>query len=372
MYDIAVIGAGPSGATFARLVARQYRVLLVDKRDPANPNAGARAAKCCGGLLAPDAQKMLSTLGLGLPKDVLEEPQLFVVKAIDLERGLERNYQRHYINMDRRKFDAWLLSLVPPSVETRAGCRLKSVARRNEGFDLTLVVRGGETSVERARVVVGADGAHSAVRRQLFADRPTPKEYCAIQEWVEANHEFPYFTSVFDREITDYYCWTIPKGERLIIGAAVHPPREAARKFDLLKRKLKDHGFKFGRTVQREGALIFRPVRGSQIATAKERAALVGEAAGWISPSSAEGLSYAFRSALELAESMQKTLGRFERRYRAATRALRRNLFLKNLKSPFIFNPTLRRVVMRSGVHSMTIHAAPAGAEKLDERKTLR
>ncbi len=32
MYDIAIIGAGPAGATLARLVAGRYRVLLVDKR----------------------------------------------------------------------------------------------------------------------------------------------------------------------------------------------------------------------------------------------------------------------------------------------------------------------------------------------------
>ena len=32
MYDIAVVGAGPAGATFARLVADRYKVLVVDER----------------------------------------------------------------------------------------------------------------------------------------------------------------------------------------------------------------------------------------------------------------------------------------------------------------------------------------------------
>jgi len=62
---------------------------------------------------------MLSKLGLGLPKSVLEGPQLFVVKAIDIQHGLERYYQRHYVNMDRQEFDSWLLSMVPSNVETR-------------------------------------------------------------------------------------------------------------------------------------------------------------------------------------------------------------------------------------------------------------
>ncbi len=35
---------------------------------------------CCGGLLAPDAQKMLAKLGLGLPNEVIVGPQMFSVK----------------------------------------------------------------------------------------------------------------------------------------------------------------------------------------------------------------------------------------------------------------------------------------------------
>jgi len=59
MHDIATIGAGPAGSTLARLVADRYRVMLVDKRQ-LNANApNPWQQKCCGGLLAPDAQKIL-------------------------------------------------------------------------------------------------------------------------------------------------------------------------------------------------------------------------------------------------------------------------------------------------------------------------
>jgi glycine/D-amino acid oxidase-like deaminating enzyme len=88
MYDIAIIGAGPAGATLARLIGDQYKVLLIEKRRLPDQSEGFSAIKCCGGL-------MLSKLGLGLPKSVLEDPQLFVVKSIDLRQGLERYYQRH-------------------------------------------------------------------------------------------------------------------------------------------------------------------------------------------------------------------------------------------------------------------------------------
>jgi flavin-dependent dehydrogenase len=74
MFDLAVIGAGPADATLARLISDRYRVLLVDGRQLLGSSEGALSKKCCGGLLAPDAQKMLSILDLGLPKNVLVEP----------------------------------------------------------------------------------------------------------------------------------------------------------------------------------------------------------------------------------------------------------------------------------------------------------
>ena len=83
--------------------------------------------------------------------------------------------------------------------------------------------------------------------------------------------------------------------------------------------------------------------------------ALLGEAGGWISPSSAEGLSYAFRSALMLAEALHSAPDGFEKRYCEATRQLRNNIFLKNMKSHLIFKPMLRRIVMNSGLQSITL-----------------
>ena len=64
MFDVAIAGAGPAGATLARLIGKSYRVLLIDKRHFQEPSEGFACEKCCGGLLAPDAQRMLSKLAL--------------------------------------------------------------------------------------------------------------------------------------------------------------------------------------------------------------------------------------------------------------------------------------------------------------------
>jgi len=355
MYDVAIIGAGPAGATLARLIADRYRVLLVDRRRPVGTTGKAIASKCCGGLLAPDAQKMLSKMGLGLPRSVLVDPQLFVVRAIDIQQRFERYYQRFYVNMDRQKFDSWLLSLLPPAIDIKLGCRFKSYEPGYRGFKIKLLEKQN-VHIESARIIVGADGAASHVRRQALSHKHAMKLYVAIQQWVEVNSQLPYFSSIFDPSLTDYYCWTIPKGRHLMIGAALQPNDQASKKFELLKQKLHGFGYQFGKTIRREGASIMRPVNRYQLTTGTKGIALLGEAAGWISPSSAEGLSYAFRSALMLADALRKAPEGFEKRYYLATRRLRINIFLKNIKSHFIFNPLLRNAVMRSGLNSLEIY----------------
>ena len=353
MYDVAVIGGGPAGATLARMIAGDFRVLVVEKRTESADGEGF-GSKCCGGLLAPDAQKMLASLGLGLPQHVLLGPQVFVVRVIDLERRVERYYQRHYINIDRGAFDRWLISLIPSSVDVRMGCELKGYEEVKGGFELRLSENGTAFS-ERAGRIVGADGARSLVRKPAFSEAPFPKLYAAIQEWVAAEKPPPYFTAIFDREVTDYYSWTIPKDDMLVVGAALSPGEGASENFELLKRKLGECGFELGRRVRKEAGVLLRPVRRNQICTGGNGIGLIGEAAGWISPSSAEGLSYAFGSAAEMASALKREPDNFARRYKRNRRGLRRNVLAKNIKANFVYGPLLRRCLMRTGLGSMRV-----------------
>ena len=354
MYDIAIIGAGPAGSTLARLLAERYKILLVDKKSPVGDKP-CFSAKCCGGLLAPDAQAMISKMGLGLPKRVIVGPQLFVVRAIDVKQRLERYYQRYYINMDRGRFDDWLLSMVPDNVGQRLGWRFKSY-RRSEGHFWIRLVKGNSVCEEHAKIIVGADGGSSRVRRLALPGRTFPKTYIAVQHWFKAEKQLPYFSTLFDPDITDYYCWTIPKEDHLIVGAAIQTGPRIKWKFELLKSRLRNFGFHFGKIVHRESAFILRPVLPQQISTGMNGVALIGEAGGFISPSSAEGFSYAFKSAIILADLLLKSPHDFERRFRLKTRRLRAELLVKNLKSRFIYNPWLRNIVMRTGLGSMKLH----------------
>ena len=179
VYDVAIVGAGPAGATLARLIGGRFATAVIDKKGASD---GFR--KPCGGLLSPDAQRALSRFDMTLPTDVLVSPQIFTVKTMDLETGRTAHYQRCYLNMDRARFDRWLMDAMPDGVDLYRGV-CTSVERRNGVY----VLRTGDAEI-CARILVGADGAASVVRSFLYPRAPL-KRYVAIQQHFRASAERP-------------------------------------------------------------------------------------------------------------------------------------------------------------------------------------
>lgn len=352
-YDIAILGAGPAGSTLARLLSDRYRVLLIERRNMAELDG--RLTKACGALIAPDAQEMLASMGLGLPKDVLVGPQLFGVRALDLQTRQEGHYLRHYINTDRERFDRWLFSLVPEGVEKRLSTHLVSAAASRQNGIYQLQLRQGTTHFDvSARVVVGADGARSKIRSLLAPPwAHPPKEYVAIQEWYELDAPQAHFGVFFDSDLTDFYGWSIPKENALILGLALSPSPNAAQQFQVFKSRLTEQGFSFGRLLRREAHPILRPRFLTSMAPNPEGLLLIGEAGALISPSSAEGFSYAFKSALAAAKALNSDLVGAELRYRDYLKDLRWHLRMKSVKSPMMYQPYLRRLILASGVKQL-------------------
>jgi flavin-dependent dehydrogenase len=420
IYDFAIIGLGPAGATVARLLSGRYSVLALDKRpakaleneasgetdmtaDVSGP--GRAYGKPCGGLLAPAAQKVLASFGLSLPAKLLADPQVFNVRTIDLKNRVERSYQRQYLNMDRDRFDRWLISLINgPAVDKAENSRTESgqadivlgaaftgaEALEGGGFRIRYTGAGGEQSAE-ARFIIGADGAHSAVRRAFFPSFRI-RSYTAIQEWFPAEKVRPGYFCFFDPELTDLYCWGLTKNGLFILGG-VFPRKHALAAFKKLKQKLLSVNFFPGppqfsagpgsnetpdstaggiRGFRTESCMVLRP-RPFRFCTGTAGVFLVGEAAGFINPSSLEGISDALESAANLAGAILKSaeiasrseksgsagkaeklfLKAVHRAYRRASFRMAFRLFVKSLKAPFMYHPFLRFLVMKSGVTSL-------------------
>lgn len=344
-FDIAVIGGGPAGATLARLLDKRFRVLLIDDKS----DAPESFHKPCGGLLSPDAQKAFAEFDLTLPKDILVDPQIFSVRTIDLGKRLERHYQRFYINLDRHKFDLWLKSLVPRNVVQFNGKCLKIT--QNGDFSLFCKSDGKEQTFTAKRIV-GADGANSIVRRYLYPKKKI-RRYTAIQQWFPESNAKPFYSCVFDPETSGCCSWTISKDNFLIYGGAFDVKNSRAS-FERQKKRLEDYGINLGEPLKTEACVVLRPKSPFDICAGKNGAFLVGEAAGLISPSSLEGISFAVNSAKYLADALNR--GKNEhKRYSKRLIRYRAKILIKIMKCPFMYNPTLRRIVMKSGLKSIKI-----------------
>lgn len=345
MFDIIIVGLGPAGAILASTLDKRYKVLAIDKK----PNGSF--SKPCGGLLAPDAQKALTSFGLNLPKDVLCDPQIFSVKTIDLDNSLVRHYQRMYINLDRHKFDMWLIDNIPDYVTVEQGT-VTEISCDANGYTVRYS-DNGETKTARSKFVVGADGAKSSVR-SLICPKLKTREYLSIQQWFKDESPSPFYSCVFDSENTDCYSWTVSKDGNLIFGGA-YPIKTAKQAFQNQKNKLNEFGISLRDPIKTEACLVLRPTGLNSFCMGKDGIYLVGEAAGLISPSSLEGISSAIVSASALADAFNAHTSAKEilKRYTSHTRKQRIKLTLKLLKCPFMYNKSLRRIVMRSGVQAI-------------------
>lgn len=410
-FDVVIIGAGPAGSTLARLLSSSFRVLLLDSPQEA-PGIGG---KLCGGLLAPDAQRMLAHFSLSLPRDILVDPQIFSVHTVDIGTGQTRDYPRAYVNVDRQKFDRWLVSLIPSRV-TVLPARAVAIRRTGSGWCVTVRRESASTSADAAadqenlpsgakavsrpgpdptngakeeyftRCIVGAEGANSLVRRTLAPHTPI-RTYLAIQEEFPATGSTaPQYACVFDRATSDCYSWLLCKNGTVLRGGAFSPAgcRKAFREQTAQTEAILGA---FPPPHRTRACLVRRPRSLREIVPGGDNAFLIGEAAGWISPSSLEGISWAMQSAEILADTLNRyatgegaAVGQeasssdakaapvsdnrresilfppyLGKKFRRALRPMYRRLFLKLCKCPAMYHPLFRRLVMASGIGSITL-----------------
>ena len=288
-YDTIVVGAGPAGVMAALGASGGGRVLLADA-------ATLPRRKSCGGMLHSLTQGFLGRWG-GVPDGIVLDPSHVAFRYVDWDRKIRKATDLVFENVDRAGFDEWLVSLLPDSVEVVGGVRLTGLSQDDRGVTVTFHADGAERRAWCANLV-GADGARSSVRRALGSD--SAASYVTLQDFVTVTGDLPaFFDCIYMRDVGDglAYAYLVPKGTCAIVGSVFypktkHPSQLQDRVLEIIRRGTPGLGASVGRE-----ACAARYVRhASDIRAGVGRVLLAGEAGGFMSPTSGEGISYALRS----------------------------------------------------------------------------
>lgn len=306
-FDAIVVGGGPAGATAAADLARLgHSVLLLDR---------AGRIKPCGGAIPPRAVDRFA-IPLSLLVARIDCARIVSPRGRAVDIAIDRIEDGFVGMVDRDVFDEWLRARAAALGVTRVAGTFERLDRDPDGVArIAWRAKGAAADAPlasaRARFVIGADGANSAVARQAIPAAAGRRFVFAYHEVCEqppeglADYDGRRCDVVYDGRLSpDFYSWLFPHGATFSIGTGSaekgFPLRESVAAY---RRRI---GLDKVRTLRREGAPI--PLEPLPRWDNGRDVLLAGDAAGVVAPASGEGIFYAMEGGRLAAEVVHEAL----------------------------------------------------------------
>ena len=321
-FDVVIIGAGPSGSNAAisyKKLNPDLKIALVDK-------AIFPRDKSCGDAFGPGVISALKRFG---NEHILEgEPEvvsttLFGPKNIGIQNYIPevKNKEDSIVYViPRLDLDNRILNLAKEEeVETLEGYRFSNFFINEESVSVEIENEEKEKYFLEAKLLVGADGANSRVRKSLNLKQNSDwNKAIAIRAYIDSPNYLEIFkerTLMFEINVSAIkgYAWAFPsKGDLLNIGIGV--PLSVFKKEKMDIKNLLDE---FVKTLESRGVIVenlrmeksfMLPFASSRPKLAHNRVALIGDAGSMINPMSGEGIFYGMEAGFLLANATHQLI----------------------------------------------------------------
>jgi len=321
-FDVVIIGAGPAGSNAAisyKKLNPDLKIALVDK-------AIFPRDKSCGDAFGPGVISALKRFG---NEHILQdEPEvvsttLFGPKNIGIQNYIPevKNKEDSIVYViPRLDLDNRILSLAKEEeVETFEGYRYSNFFHNEDLVSVEIENKEKEKYLLETKLLVGADGANSRVRKSLNLKQNSDwNKAIAIRAYVDSPNYLEIFkerTLMFEINVSAIkgYAWAFPsKGDLLNIGIGV--PLSVFKKEKMDIKNLLDE---FIKTLGSRGVVVenlrmeksfMLPFASSRPKLAHNRVALIGDAGSMINPMSGEGIFYGMEAGFLLANETHQLI----------------------------------------------------------------